>query len=218
MAADTPTPLATVGQLTDGPLADLVTGYDTNGLTQLVLRATRECEGVVNRRLAPFTGHVEAVRASGVDPDEYGGQGSMPLDLPGTLGRSFAGAMGAGDLVRHVWLSEFAPRYPEMWAYNNVTITIVRSYGGNAVVPVTSIEGPEPDTGHVWFRLGTFLPIGSLIRVQYGGGYQTMPADLVSAGRFMAASIAVRELDPLATEKADALRNEAVAKLKSYEK
>ena len=138
MAADTPTPLATVGQLTDGPLADLVTGYDTNGLTQLVLRATRECEGVVNRRLAPFTGHVEAVRASGVDPDEYGGQGSMPLDLPGTLGRSFAGAMGAGDLVRHVWLSEFAPRYPEMWAYNNVTITIVRSYGGNAVVPVTS--------------------------------------------------------------------------------
>ena len=217
MAADTPTPLATVSQLTDGPLADLVTGYTSDGLTQLCLRATRECEGVVNRRLAPFTGHVEAVRASGIDPDEYGGQGSMPLDLPGTLGKSFAGAMGGGDLVRHVWLSEFAPRYPEMWTYSNVQITIVRSYGGNAVVPVTSIEGPEPDTGHVWFRIGTFLPVGSLIRVQYGGGYTTVPADLVSAGRFMAASIAVRELDPLAVEKAAALRAEAIATLKSDE-
>ncbi len=216
--ADTPIPLATVGQLTDGPLADLVKDYTPDGLTQLCLRATRECEGVVNRRLAPFTGHVEAVRASGIDPDEYGGQGSMPLDMAGTLGRSFAYAMGAGDLVRHHWLSEFAPRYPEMWTYSDVTITIVRSYGGNANVPVTSIEGPEPDTGHVWFRIGTFLPVGSLIRVRYGGGYTTMPADLVSAGRFMAASIAVRELDPLAVEKATALRDEAIAKLKSYEK
>ena len=216
--ADTPTPLATVSQLTDGPLADLVKDYTPDGLTQLMLRATRECEGVVNRRLAPFTGHVEAQRATGIDPDEYGGQGSMPLDLPATLGRSFAYAMGAGDLVRHVWLSEFAPRYPEMWTYSNVSITIVRSYGGNMVVPVTSIEGPEPDTGHVWFRLGTFLPVGSLIRTVYSGGYTTVPADLVSACRFMAASIAVRELDPLAHEKAEALRVEAVDKLASYEK
>lgn len=216
--ADTPIPLATASQLLDGPLADLVKDYTSDGLTQLMVRATRECEGVVNRRLAPFTGHVEAVRAQGIDPDEYGGQGSMPLDLPSTLGRSFAYAMGAGDLVRHVWLSEYAPRYPEMWSYSDVTVTIVRSYGGNADVQVSAIEGPEPDTGHVWFRIGTFLPVGSLVRVRYGGGYQTIPADLVSAGRFMAASIAVRELDPLAVEKADALRTEACAKLKSYEK
>jgi hypothetical protein len=79
--------------------------------------------------------------------------------------------------------------------------------------------GPEVDSGHVWFNLGMFIPIASLIRVTYSAGYSTVPADLVRACKYMAASIAVRELDPIMVQHghdAGALEAQAVAWLSPY--
>lgn len=219
MPADSPTPLATFAQMQGGPLADLVSGY-TSAVAQsdLMVEATRVCEGIANRRLAPFTGLTETMRAEGIDPDETSAAANIPMDMAGSLGRSYADALGASDLVRHVWLAEHAPRYPEMWAYSAVSVTIVRSIGGSQAVGVGSLVGPEPDSGHLWFKLGTFLPVGSLVRVTYSGGYSTVPGDLVRAGKFMAASIACDELDPLEESRAPALRAKAEKLLKPYQR
>jgi hypothetical protein len=77
----------------------------------------------------------------------------------------------------------------------------------------------EPDTGHLRFQLGTFVPQGTTIAIMYSGGYFTIPADLVEAGRFMAASIAVKQLDPVdgrSGHDPDALRAEAMEMLAPY--
>lgn len=217
--ADTPTPLATVAQMTEGPFNDLVSNFSATAKTDLMLEATRACETECQRRLAPFTGHVETHRAEGVDPDEYTDAANLPLDLQGTLGRSYAHALGASTMVRHCWLNEYAPLYPEYWAYSGVSITIVRSYGGSQVLAPTQMIGPEIDSGHMWFTLGVFVPIASLIRVTYSAGYSTVPADLVRACKYMAASIAVRELDPIMVQHghdAGALEAQAVAWLSPY--
>jgi hypothetical protein len=63
-----------------------------------------------------------------------------------------------------------------------------------------SIIGAEPDSGHIWFTLGTFLPLGSLIRVTYDGGYSTVPADLARACKLQAAVLALGEIDPAGTQ------------------
>lgn len=196
MAADSPTPLATAADMQAGQFADLVRDYTTDALAQLMIEATRQCEGICGRRLAPFTGIPESHRAEGIDPDEYTDAAALPMDIQGALGRSYANALGAGDQVRHVWLNEFAPRYPEMWTYSNLTVTILRSYGGSQDVTPASIIGAEPDSGHVWFSLGTFLPIASLIRVAYDGGYTTVPADLGRACKLLCAVAVLGEIDP----------------------
>lgn len=195
MAVDAPTPLASAADMQAGPFGNLVSGYSPTALASLMVQATRMCESEVHRRLAPFT-TTESHRAEGIDPDEYADAANLPMDIQGTLGRSYAHALGASTLVRHVWLDQCAPMYPEMWAYSNVSVQIVRSYGGSQNMTPAQLIGPEPDSGHLWFQLGVFLPVGSMIRVTYSGGYQTIPADLVQAAKYMAASIAVRELDP----------------------
>jgi hypothetical protein len=197
MGTDTLTPLTTWAQLTNGAFADLVRSYtDPTAQTGLLAEATRLCEEACGRRLAPFTGLVETERATGIDPDEYIDAGNIPLDLAGTLGKSYAYAMGTTSLVRHGWLSEYAPRYPEMWTYSIASIKISRSYGGDQFVNLANVRGPDPDTGHIWYPIGTFLPIGSMVTYTYGGGYSTMPASLVRAGKNMAAFLVARELDP----------------------
>lgn len=196
MAADAPIPLATAAQLAEGPFADLVRSYSTQALSDLMIESTRLCEDAAGRRLAPFTALVETERSTGVDPDEYIDAGNVPLDLAGTLGMSYANSMGTTSLVRHGWLSQFAPRYQDLWTYNVRSITIHRSYGGDQPVNLATIRGPDPDSGHIWYPIGTFLPIGSLVTYVYDGGYSTIPASLVRAGKYMAASIAIRELDP----------------------
>ncbi|KIF00858.1 hypothetical protein PL81_38750 [Streptomyces sp. RSD-27] len=200
MPADLPVPLATASDMAAGQFADLVRDYSADVLAQLMIEATRQCEGIAGRRLAPFTGVPESHRATGIDPDELTDAGSMPLDLQGTVGRSYATSLGAGDQVRHVWLSEYAPRYPEMWTYSNVRVTLLRSYGGSQTVAPAMLIGAEPDSGHVWFSLGTFLPVGSLIRILYDGGYTTVPADLGRACKLLAASLALGEIDPAGTQ------------------
>lgn len=200
MAADSPVPLASSADMQDGQFADLVRDYSTGALDQLMVEATRVCEGIAGRRLAPFTGVPETHRATGIDPDEYTEAANFPLDLQGTLGRSYSNALGGGDQVRHVWLNEHAARYPEMWTYTNVQVTILRSYGGSQTVAAASLIGAEPDSGHIWFTLGTFLPLGSLIRVTYDGGYTTVPADLGRAGKLQAAVLVLGEIDPAGTQ------------------
>lgn len=198
MADDNPAPLATFAQFSTGAFADLVRDYDETAGQDLMIEATRLCESEADRRFAPFT-LTETHRATGMDPDEYADSANLPMDIHGTIGRSYAMSLGATTLVRHCWLNEFAARFPEYWSYTNVAVEIVRSYGGSQDMAVSQLVGPEPDSGHLWFQLGTFLPIGSLIRVTYSGGYQTYPGDLVRAAKFMAASIVVRELDPAQT-------------------
>lgn len=200
MAADSPVPLATSADMQAGQFADLVRDYSSSDLDQLMVEATRLCEGIAGRRLAPFTAVPETHRATGIDPDEYTDSTNLPMDILGSLGRSYANALGAGDQVRHCWLNEFAPRYPEMWAYANLQVTLLRSYGGSQTVNAVTIIGAENDSGHIWFTLGTFLPVGSLIRAVYDGGYATVPADLARACKLQAAVLALGEIDPAGTQ------------------
>jgi hypothetical protein len=183
-----------------GQFADLVKDYSATDLDQIMVEATRECESIAGHRLAPFTGVTESHRAEGIDPDEYTDAANLPMDLQGTLGRSYAYALGASTLVRHVWLNEYAARYPEYWAYSSMSIQIVRSYGGSQPVSQAQILASEPDRGHVWFQLGLFLPIGSDVIVTYSGGYQTYPADLVRACKLVAAVNVLAEIDPAGSQ------------------
>lgn len=201
MAADSPTPLASSADMQSGQFADLVRDYSTSALDDLMIEATRECESIAGHRLAPFTGITESHRAEGIDPDEYTDAANLPMDLQGTLGRSYAYALGASTLVRHVWLNEYASRYPEYWTYSSLSIQIVRSYGGSQPVSSAQILATEPDRGHVWFQIGLFLPIGSDIIVTYGGGYTVaVPADLVRACKLIAAVNVLAEIDPAGTQ------------------
>jgi hypothetical protein len=194
---DNPTPLATALQMIEGPYADLVRDLSSFALADIMVAATREIEDRTNRRLAPFT-LTETIRAEGIDPDELGADGSgIPLDLPGTLGRSYANSLGGGDLVRHFWLTHFASRYPDLWGPYTITqLQIVRSVGGTQNVAPTSIQGPDPDSGHVWLQIGTYLPVGSLLRVTYTGGYGTVPFSLTRACMHVAADMYLGELEP----------------------
>jgi hypothetical protein len=196
--ADSVIPLCSPAALTEGPFSDLFAGQSDPTISDWLAEATRACEREAGRRLAPFTGLTETHRASAIDPDEYSDSAGLPMDLQSTLGMSYAGALGASNLVRHIWVDQYAPHYQDMWAYTDVSVTIIRSYGGTQVLQPTQIlNGPEPDTGHLWFQLGLFLPVGSRAQVTYGGGYTiTVPADLTRACKFMTASFALRELDP----------------------
>jgi hypothetical protein len=217
VTADSPVPLVSAAQFTEGPYGDLVKDYSPQALADLLSEATRECESETGRRLVPFT-VTETHRAEGMDPDEYTDSANIPMDIQGTLGRSYAQALGVTTLVRHCWLNEYAVRYPEMWSYSNVQITIVRSYGGSQNLSAAQFTGAENDSGHVWFHLGMFIPTGSLIRVTYSGGYTvSIPADLVRAGRCMAAYLAVRDLDPADSgHDPDQLHTDALMALANY--
>ncbi len=221
MSTDTGDALITWAQLTAGGFADLVKGYtDPSAQADVLLEATREVEGICQRRLAPFTITGESHRAEGIDPDEYTDAANLPMDVRSTIGASYAGALGASTLVRSTWLNEFAPRYAEFWSYSNVSVTLVRSYGGTQDVAASQIlSGPDPDSGRLWFQLGMFLPIASMIYVSYSGGYATVPADLSRATKYVAAAIVADELDPGGEEfgaHPDALRMRAEERLFAY--
>ena len=104
-----------------------------------------------------------------------------------------------------------------MWSYSDVSVLIIRSYGGTeTLAPTQILDGPD-DVGHVWFQLGLFLPIGSRVRVTYSGGYTTTPASLVKACCYMAASLVIRELQPESAAHDPAqLRADAVDILKPW--
>lgn len=217
---DAPIPLCSAASFTEGPYADLVQGYSSTALSDLLVEATRLCESETDRRLAPFT-ITETARAEGMDPDEYTDSANLPMDLQGTLGRSYAYALGASTLVRHAWLREFAPRYQDLWSASVYTIsnlTVIRSYGGSQNLTTAQYVGPAPDSGHVWFNLGQFIPIGSYLQFTYSGGYQTVPADLVRACRFMAAWLAASDLNPQTDHDPEQLHTAALMILSNYER
>lgn len=95
-----------------------------------------------------------------------------------------------------------------MWIYPDVQVLILRSSGGSQLIEPSRLVGPEPDSGHVWFPSGAYLPAGSLIRVTYSGGYtRAVPASLSRVCQLMAAHLAVTELRPGTTQHdADILR------------
>lgn len=200
--ADSPIPLCSAVQFSAGAFADLAkyyTGQTEQPLDDILAEATRACESECGgRRLAPFTNLTETHRASAIDPDEYSDQSNLPMDIQSTLGASYAQAIGASSLVRHCWVDQTAPLYQDLWSYSNVSVTIIRSYGGTQdLQPTQILNGPEPDTGHLWFQLGLFLPIGSRVQVTYSGGYTVaIPGDLVRASKFMTAWMIICELNP----------------------
>lgn len=203
--ADTVTPLCTADQFNEGPYQDLASQYTTEALNDIMIEATRACEDEVHRRLAPFTGLQETHRADSTDADEYADAAGLPMPIQGTLGWSFATSIGATNLVRHMWVEQYpGSKYADLWAYSDVTVEVILSYGGTpqTLSAAQILDGPD-DQGHIWFQLGQFIPLGSRLRVTYSGGYQTVPAGLVRACRFMAAYFCVRDLDPDATTQHD---------------
>lgn len=217
MAYDAPVPLATTADFNEGPFANLTAGFDSRAHNRLMLSATRSCESACDRRLAPFTGLVETQRADAMDIedalDSY-----IPLDPTSQLGFSRAQSLGSTLLTRHFWVREYPARYPEFWTGSVSGLHLFRSFSGDQVVQVSTLQF-ESDTGHCRFQLGTFVPPGTTIQVTYSGGYSTVPADLMEACRFMAASIAVKQLDPDARESGhdpNVLRAEAMEMLAPY--
>lgn len=216
MAADSVTPLATAQDIQEGPFADLVRGYSATALDTLMIRATRACESVCDRRLAPFTNLTETMRADSLDVEDAL-DAYVPLDPTSQLGFSRALSLGSTLLVRHFWVRNNPPMYADLWTGTISSITLRRSFSGIQIVDISQIQY-EPDTGHVRFQLGTFVPPGTTIVTTYSGGYSTVPADLVQACKVMAASLAVRELDPIqaGNHDPDLLRNDAETLLDPY--
>lgn len=202
------TPLATAADFTAfGALGTLTRDFTAPAVDQLMLRATRTVESRCNRRLAPFT-LTESCRAHGIDIDGRLGD-NYPLGLAGALGRSRALSLGVNEMVRDVWLTEFAPKYQDLWAYSNVSIVLARAYGDTENVAGSTLEGPEPDTGHLRFRLGTFIPSGTTVRVTYSGGYQTVPDDLNMAAVLTAAKLAILSAEPQSRKDMDTVELDA---------
>lgn len=220
MAGDTGTPLITWAQLTSGAFADLVRGYtDPNAQAELLLEATREVEGMCDRRLTPFTITNESHRAEGIDPDEAAADSTVPMDIRATVSQSYATSLGAAsNLARQVWLNEYAARYPEYWSYTNFSVNVVRSVGGSQA-GVAILDGPAVDSGRVWFLLGSFVPVGSQLYVNYSGGYTTVPADLARICKYVAAGLVADELDPFGEQfghDPELLRSKAELRLEPY--
>lgn len=216
MAVDSVIPLATSTEMQEGPFANLVSGYSQGAIDTLMQRATRMCESLCDRRLAPFQNIVETSRAQALDVEDAL-DAYVPLDPTSQLGFSRALSLGSTLLVRHFWVRHNPPLYPEMWAGSLASITLYRSFSGVQIVNISQTQY-ESDTGHVRFQLGTFVPPGTTIQVVYSGGYTTVPADLVQACKTMAASIVVRELDPVqaGAHDPDLLRMDAEQMLDPY--
>jgi hypothetical protein len=192
--ADTVTPLATPAQMQEGAFADLVRSFTSQALTDMMAEATRMCEDYTDRRLAPFTGLVETQRAMGLDVEDAL-DAYVPLDPTSQLGFSRGASLGSTMLVRHFWLREYPARNQDLWTGAVAGISLLRSFSGTQTVDISQIQF-ESDTGHCRFQLGTFVPAGTTIVCTYSGGYATVPASLVRACKYMAASIAVTEVDP----------------------
>lgn len=200
-----PVTLASVADL-QKRYPELVVDIEATTLADILVEATSHLEDRTGRRLAPFTGHIYEDRLFGIDPSEYGNNADMPMDIFGSLGLSQAIALGASTLVRHFWLDQFAPVYPELWTYNIQSMTIYRTYGDFQPIDVLNggVRGPDITDGHVWLRLGTFAPQGTRVKVVYDGGYtQGIPASLRRACLFQAAKFIILEFEPQTRKEMD---------------
>jgi hypothetical protein len=123
-----PVSLASVADL-QRRYPELVVDLEPTVIADILNEATAHLEDRTGRRLAPFKGHIFQERLFGIDPAEYGNNADMPMDIFGSLGMSQAIALGASTLVRHFWLDQFAPVYPELWTYTIKSMDIYRTYG-----------------------------------------------------------------------------------------
>ena len=208
-----PLPLATAADL-QRRYPTLCEDVDPELLDEMMVEATDAIESMVGRRLAPFTGHVYEGRLFGIDPQEYGADSNTPLPFQGSLGLSFANALGgANDLVRHFWLDQFAPFHPELWTYNITSLTLTLTYGNSQPIPPDNgwvINGPSVTDGHGWLRLGTFAPEGTRIKCVYDGGYTGgIPPALKRACVFQAACYLIAEAEPQTRQGLNSERLEA---------
>lgn len=215
------TPLATVddflGFASNQELAQNEERWSPSNINRLLLRATRAIETRCDRRFAPFT-LTETTRAEGVANDSSPND-DVPLDLRGALGRAQSMAFGATALVRDFWLSQYAAAYQDLWTYTVTQIQLVTAYGGTETIPPTSIEGPEPDTGHLRLLLGAFCPPGTTVRFTYSAGYTVeIPDDLVQACIYQAMKIVLIGNEPYARDglSADILESELLMTLLPY--
>jgi hypothetical protein len=199
----------TWAQVSQGAFSDLLRGYDSPTVqAEMLIEATRMAESFADRRLAPFT-ITETQRAEALDVEDAL-DAYVPLDPTSQLGFSRAQSLGSTMLVRHYWLREFPPRFPEYWAGSLGQVQLLRSFSGVQTVDPSTLQY-ESDTGHVRFQLGTFVPAGTTIVTTYSGGYTTVPADLARACKYLVASIAVIELDPMMDRGHNPLDLEATA-------
>ena len=192
---DRPTVLATAGQMRQSNLKHLIGSLDHDELDDLMLRATRACEGHCQRRLAPFVGLTETHRAEGVDPGEIAAVATFG-DVGALASAGYAAATGGGGLVRKIWVDQRPGLFQEMWTYSGVSVSVAHAGGQVAAVTSTGLLGGSPisaDTGELWFRAASSVPVGSRVTVTYSGGYTTIPQDLVQACRYMAAADVIDE-------------------------
>ena len=212
------TPLATSAQLNATAYKDIAAHLQSGDLDQKMLAATRACESACKRRLAPFTGLIETHRL--VDTDvEDGAAVAMPMPAQAQMNTDYARALGYSQLVRHTWVNEYPPQFPDLWSGSITACNLFWSYQTTPyAIPVSALQY-EPDTGHIRFVLGTFTPPGSTAQLTYSGGYATIPDDLNLACIVMAASMILKSLDPGAHSMAhdpDILRDEAIEMLDGY--
>lgn len=181
-----------------GSNAELVqntTIWTPDAIASLIARATRGIESKCDRRLAAFSNLTESARATGIDMDGSA-MADIPVDMQASLGMSQAKAFGNSRLVRDFWLDQFAPHYPDLWSYNLTAVQVIIPYGGTQNLPIGTIEGPEADSGHLRFQLGTFCPLGSTVRFTYSGGYTIPPEDLQLACIFQATKYLLLGAEP----------------------
>jgi hypothetical protein len=193
-----PVPLATAADFTIR-YPNVAQMFDPLVIEETMVEATSVLETMVNRRLSPFTNLVYEDRLEGLDPMEYGANSDLPLPFSGSLGLSFANALGADGLVRHFWLDHFAPFYPELWTYDLQSIVLTLTYGNKLVInlPQGIIDGPAKTDGHVWLQIGTFAPEGTRVTATYSGGYTVgIPPALKRACIFQAAELLIRDTEP----------------------
>ena len=197
--AGDPVTLATMADFV-ARFPELSKGFNETVIADTLVEATDHIEGMCSRRLAPFTNHLYQDRIFGIDPSEYGSATpNVPLPWGGTLGMSYASALGDGQLARHFWLDQFAPFHPELWTYNIHSITIELTYGNTMDIDFRNggIVGPAITDGHCWLRLGTFVPIGSRVDVSYDGGYTLgTPPALKRACLYQAAKFLLIDAEP----------------------
>jgi hypothetical protein len=198
VAAD-PIPLATADDFV-ARMPELAKNFDVEIIAETMVEATDQIEQMTNRRLAPFVGHLYEDRLFGIDPNEYGGTSvGIPLPWAGSLGASYANALGDSELIRHFWLDQFAPFHPELWTYNVQSIILQLTYGNTMTVDFANggLTGPAITDGHCWMRLGTFAPQGTRVQVVYDGGYTLgTPPALKRATVYQAAKFLIVDAEP----------------------
>lgn len=187
-------PLASVADMQDGPYSYALRGATENYVKSTMVRASRRIESICGRRFVPYVDAVHTERAEGVPPDGDGV--GLPVSTVGALQMSLARAYGAaGQMVRDVWLADYAPVAAHLWTYSNVTALVTAPVGGAQSTGI--YEGPHPDTGHLRLPLGIYCPVGSTIEIRHSGGYTLgYPDDLVQASMLQAVKLFILGLAP----------------------